>query len=727
MSFDSDSINKKRQRNDKWSRYVVTGFGGLVLLTLVILITHLISQALPLAYIPSLTPIATHSVDKGQRILRSGDVVNGQPILVRKQGCRLGLSTLSNNTLLSQHDYIRPCEYELATLSLMGENFIVDVSPNAQVRIMPVRYFNTGKSATGQNDIADLSQSLMTNFIAFALPKKRWEQRSAWRIALSAKWVVVAIEHADGLWIRWINRQQPTNVIDRSFESSPRYLLMPGSESVLIQSGSALMINRLRDESSTLSNATRGIIAFNSDMRLFGLEKQRTFFLANPLNQTVSRWVVVRDELGSRFEKTYELVLNKNENVLDVAEHASMNLIAILTNKHRILLINRVSGEVVTAQKIKTQANALAWYGDKLYGNTDNSLTIWQGNDLSGITTWSSLFSPQHYEGYHDDETVWQTTSASDYQEAKFSLTPLLIGSIKASLLALLIAIPVAIGAAIYTAFFAKSKLRNVLKPAIELLEAIPSVLIGFIAAIWLSPKAEQFLFSFGFFLVVIPFVLIGVAVVQRPVAELLPKRFRHGAELLFAVGGVFVLGYISVELAPSLIFSLLGVDGFTLLAAESESPIGKTTIVVALALGVAISPSIYSLAEDAINGVPNDLKYASFALGATRLQTLLHVVIHVALPGIVAAIMLGFGRAFGETMIVLMVTGNTPISSWGLIEGLRALTANLAIELPEADVSSAHYQILFFTACILFAFTFLVNTAAELMRQRIKGRVFIG
>ncbi len=141
----------------------------------------------------------------------------------------------------------------------------------------------------------------------------------------------------------------------------------------------------------------------------------------------------------------------------------------------------------------------------------------------------------------------------------------------------------------------------------------------------------------------------------------------------------------------------------------------------MSIALGVAISPRIYSLAEDAISGVPDELKFASFALGATRLQTLMYVVLKVAFPGVVAAIMLGFGRAFGETMIVLMVTGNTPISSWGLIEGLRALTANLAIELPEADVSSAHYQILFLTAAILFAFTFIVNTVAELVRKRMR------
>lgn len=158
-------------------------------------------------------------------------------------------------------------------------------------------------------------------------------------------------------------------------------------------------------------------------------------------------------------------------------------------------------------------------------------------------------------------------------------------------------------------------------------------------------------------------------------------------------------------------------------LLSDTDSPIGKNTVVVALALGVAISPGIYSLTEDAIAGVPDELKNASYALGATRLQTLQKVVIQVATPGILAAIMLGFGRAFGETMIVLMVTGNTPVSSWSLFEGLRALTANLAIELPEADVGSTHYQILFLTACILFLFTFVINTVAELLRQRLRRR----
>ena len=725
MTFDSNSTNKKRQRSDRWSSYVVTGFGGLVLLTLVILITHLISQALPLAYTPSLQHLSSFKTQDNEEIISAGDIINSQPLLVRKSDCRLGLKLLKGDSLESNHDYIRPCEHRLSAHSVMGENYIVDVSPNAQVRVLPVRSFNLGDS-TAVDIATSAPQATLSNNITFALPKEKWLERDSWNMALSSKWAVVSISKSNSVFIRWVNRLRPTQVVDKRFYNVDRLVLLPGSESVLLQIEDALYLNRLSDKGASLLPIISGIDASLDENIIFPLAKDRTFFLTNTKTQTLTRWVLSKSEKGLTFKPTYQIAL-PGEIVRDVAEHASMNLVAVLTDKARVLLVNRVSGDVVASQQIERTAENITWYGNKLYGYSGNTLSVWEGKHLSGITTWASLFEPQHYEGYGAEETVWQTTSASDFQEAKFSLTPLLIGSIKASLLALLIAIPVAIGAAIYTAFFAKSRLRNIIKPAIELLEAIPSVLIGFIAAIWLSPKAEQFLFSFAFFLIVIPFVLIVVALVQRPIAEYLPKKLRHGAELLFAIGGVFFLGFISVEYAPALIFSVMGVDGFTLLASESNSPIGKTTIVVALALGVAISPSIYSLAEDAINGVPNDLKHASFALGATRLQTLLHVVLHVALPGIVAAIMLGFGRAFGETMIVLMVTGNTPISSWGLIEGLRALTANLAIELPEADVSSAHYQILFFTACILFLFTFLVNTIAELLRQHIRSRAYYG
>jgi len=247
----------------------------------------------------------------------------------------------------------------------------------------------------------------------------------------------------------------------------------------------------------------------------------------------------------------------------------------------------------------------------------------------------------------------------------------------------------------------------------------VPSVLIGFIAAIWLAPLAERFLFSIAVFMVTLPLILLFIALVQHRVAQSVSSELHNFAEAVLPVLGIVVYGYICVAWAPDWLLAALDADDFTFFAHTTEVPVGKTTILVAIALGLAISPSIYSLAEDAISGVPHSLRQASYALGATRLQTLRRVVLKVAFPGIVAAIMLGFGRAFGETMIVLMVTGNTPIADWDLFAGLRALTANLAIELPEAEVHSIHYQVLFLTACVLFSFTFIVNTLAELFRQR--------
>jgi phosphate transport system permease protein len=662
---------------------------------------------------------------EGSQVESAGDLLGGQLVVTNGEDCRLSLYGYKRHDFAKHHDYIRPCDHQLATTSLMGENAIVDISAGGQVRVVPVRSL-AYRSVIIANHSDPLAQpsSLVSSTISFALPGKYWSQTTSWQFAFSSKWAAIALHTPSGTFIRWVNQLNPTQMIDKFFANVDKIHLLPGAQMMLVEKEAHLFLSRLFEDESQLSLLASFDKLSRNDIAILSLEKDRTFFLQDGTNQ-VTRWVLHRDANTLGFIETYQFLLNADERLIDIKEHASINVVAALTDKQRLLFINRVSGEVVTTIDLPEPMQSISWFGNRLYGYNDDSIFIWRANNLSGITTWRSLFAPQHYEGYTEADTVWQTTNATDFQEAKFSLTPLIIGSLKASLLALFIAIPVAIGAAIYTAFFAKERLRHALKPAIEMLEAVPSVLIGFIAAIWLAPMAEQFLFSFAFFLIVVPFVLIAVAFFQRPVADRLPAKLRHGAELGFALLGVFILGYISVAWAPEWVFSLINVDGFDMLAAESDSPIGKTTIVVAIALGVAISPSIYSIAEDAIGGVPDELKHASFALGATRLQTLKYIVLHVAFPGIMAAIMLGFGRAFGETMIVLMVTGNTPISSWGLIEGLRALTANLAIELPEADVSSAHYQILFFTAGILFVFTFVVNTIAEFTRQRLRSRSY--
>ena len=138
---------------------------------------------------------------------------------------------------------------------------------------------------------------------------------------------------------------------------------------------------------------------------------------------------------------------------------------------------------------------------------------------------------------------------------------------------------------------------------------------------------------------------------------------------------------------------------------------------------GFAVIPTIFTLAEEAIYSVPKHLSQAAFALGASKWQALSSVVLQTASSGIVSAIMVGLGKAVGETMIVLMATGNTPVQEWNIFEGMRSLASTIAIEMPESEVASSHYQILILSAFLLFVFTFLLNSLAEMIRQRLREK----
>jgi phosphate transport system permease protein len=148
-----------------------------------------------------------------------------------------------------------------------------------------------------------------------------------------------------------------------------------------------------------------------------------------------------------------------------------------------------------------------------------------------------------------------------------------------------------------------------------------------------------------------------------------------------------------------------------------------RNALIVGIAMGFAVIPTIFSIAEDAIFSVPKHLTVGSLALGATTWQTMTKVVLLTASPGIFSAVMIGLGRAVGETMIVLMATGNTPVMDFSVFQGLRTLAANVAVEMPESEVDSTHYRVLFLTALVLFIFTFVFNTLAEVIRQRLREK----
>ncbi len=335
-----------------------------------------------------------------------------------------------------------------------------------------------------------------------------------------------------------------------------------------------------------------------------------------------------------------------------------------------------------------------------------------------------AFFGKVWYEGYPEPAHIWQSSSGSNEAEAKLGLAPLLFGTLKATLFSLLFAVPLALLAAMYTSQLMHWKIRRYVKPAVEIMASLPSVVLGFLAGLWLAPRLTTVFLALPLFLLFAPVATIAAG----RLGERLPARWRRGVPEGFAAIGF--IGVLALVLGAALALSrpleralfdgdfvawMRGVLGVTY-----DS---KNCIVLGLAMGIAVIPIIFAIAEDAFSNVPRSLVSASLALGADRWYTVTRVVLPTASPGLFSAVMVGFGRAVGETMIVVMASGNTPIIDWNLFNGLRSLSANIATEIPEAPEGGTLYRTLFLAALLLFAVTFTVNTAAELVRQHLRER----
>ncbi len=435
--------------------------------------------------------------------------------------------------------------------------------------------------------------------------------------------------------------------------------------------------------------------------------------------------------------------------------------------------------------------------------NQNGGVRLWSFDVPHPETTITTLFGKVWYEGYPEPGYTWQSTSGTDSAEPKLSLVPLIFGTIKGAVYSLLFAVPIALLAAIYTAEFMHFRVRAVVKPVMELMASLPSVVIGFVVALVLSPIVENWIAAIVIAFGVVPITLIGLAFVwqllPQPLAlrlDGLPKLAAFFAGVIFAVwvamqagpllergffGGDFkawtsgagsaapfifllilpvtflttfgvggrLLGGAwrerlrghpyhiagALELGRWLAFTLaalalaavlsyfLGSAGFDARGGIVDTYIQRNTLIASFGMAFAVIPIIYSIAEDALGAVPEHLRSASLGCGATRWQTAAWVILPTAGSGIFSAIMIGLGRAVGETMIVVMATGNTPILDWSLFNGLRALSANINVELPEAVKDSSLYRTLFLCGLVLFVMTFVLNTFAEVVRQRFRKR----
>lgn len=335
-----------------------------------------------------------------------------------------------------------------------------------------------------------------------------------------------------------------------------------------------------------------------------------------------------------------------------------------------------------------------------------------------------ALFGKVHYEGYDEPDYIWQSTGGTDDFEAKFNLVPLVIGTLKGAFYGLLFAIPIAVFAALYTSQFMHPSLRTVLKPTIEIMAALPSVVIGFLAGLWLAPLLEEIMVGTLLSALAIPLVVFGFVCVWQVVPPSLRRRLPEGREFYLLVPLVIIGFMLAQWLGPHV--DALCFKGnykqwvFDTFGQQFEQ---RNSLVIGIAMGFAVIPIIFTISEDAFSNVPTSFKSASYALGASKWQTAWRVIMPTASPGVFSAVMIGFGRAVGETMIVLMATGNTPIMSFSPFNGMRTLSANIAVEIPEAPAEGTLYRVLFVAALLLFLLTFAVNTIAEIVRQRLRER----
>lgn len=443
----------------------------------------------------------------------------------------------------------------------------------------------------------------------------------------------------------------------------------------------------------------------------------------------VSQWFPVRDSEG-QYALTHIRSFDSHKAAITrlAPEYDRKGFLAADSQGHvgihhttagRTILVEPVSDVAINQLAIAPRGNAM------LAEDANGALHFWRVHNEHPEISWSSLWGEVWYESYEKPDYIWQSSSASNDFEPKFSLVPLSFGTLKAAFYAMLIAVPLAIFGAIYTAQFMTPSMRKLVKPSIEIMEALPTVIIGFLAGLWLAPFIEMHLA--GIFSVLL-FMPLGVIALAYGWSHWLPEHIRNaipeGWEAAILIPGVIVIGLLAYYFGP--VWEAVFFDGD--LIGWFSNTLGipfdqRNSVVVGFAMGFAIIPTIFSIAEDALFAVPKHLVNGSLALGATPWQTLTRVVILTASPGIFSAVMIGMGRAVGETMIVLMATGNTPVMDFSIFQGMRTLSANIAVEMPESELDSTHYRVLFLAALVLFAFTFVFNTLAEVIRQRLRRK----
>ena len=524
---------------------------------------------------------------------------------------------------------------------------------------------------------------------------------------------------------------EPEEVTMPTLNSEAKFIVAElGMRWVFVATENGIITYDLSDEEQAEINST---VKLESNKTIVNMQLLLggSSLLVTESGGTVSQWFMVRDK-----DNNYSLERIRDFSVSEEGSTEITNL--VIEHRRKGFVVSDANGQVslfnatAHSKALTTQVStspiifsAIAPRANyALFENENGNIDFWHiDNEHPEIST-SALWQEVWYEGYSEPEYVWQSSAANNDFEPKYSLSPLAFGTLKAAFYAMLVATPLAICGALYTAYFMAPALRRKVKPSIELMEALPTVILGFLAGLFFAPFMEAHLPGIFTWLIITPISLLAFGFFWVNLPDSIRHRMPEGWDPVLLIPVIILASWFSIELSPILETSFFGGDMRSWLTNEMGIDFDqRNALVVGAAMGFAVIPTIFSITEDAIFSVPKHLSYGSLALGATQWQTMVRVILPTASPGIFSAVMIGMGRAVGETMIVLMATGNTPIMDVNIFEGMRTLSANIAVEMPESEVGSTHYRILFLAAFVLFIFTFVVNTFAEWVRQSLRSK----
>ncbi|MCL9782239.1 ABC transporter permease subunit [Vibrio sp. S4M6] len=716
--------DRKRLLKDQVAKAMVTCGGLAVLAALILIFVYLVKMVIPLFSSTTITPTVSSQISSQHPPLAIGINNSGQDVYLLSPTGSLSFFNVDEHQagVVSSFNVSKPIRDLVKGTPRSGWLALVD--EDDQVTLIKPSFTHVYKQKLPELQ-PEVNYFYASKKVNFSKPNTRLE-----KLAFSVDKGILTLVgyYLDGsIEVRWYTSDQEVGHFNFAshYDHVSQILVTPDSQTVYIRQGSMLTVAKRKGD--------QFVIRENVDLSqgVQGVSVRNVQLLAGAYS------LIVTDQNG-QISQWFDVLKNKQRSLTFIRSFKSSDKLSfILPDAYRKGFYGFYQGGEIksyytTTKKVlpfkgivsePPELAAMSKNEEYLVTFNHHRIAIAKVDSYAPEISFSSLWDKVWYESYPKPEYVWQTTSASHDYEAKFSLMPLTFGTLKAALFAMLFSLPIAVCGAIYTAYFMSAPMRRIVKPSIELMEALPTVIIGFLAGLWFAPIVESHLVAIVVTMLLLPPFIVLVGFGWRWLPNAITHRFPNGWHPLILMPLIALFTYLLLDHSGMIESWLFHGDIRVYLANHGIDFDQRNALVVGFAMGFAVIPTIFTIAEDAVFSVPKHLSDGSLALGATPWQTLVHVVLQTASPGIFSAIMMGLGRAVGETMIVIMATGNTPIMDWNILEGMRTLSATIAIEMPESEVGSPHYRLLFLAALILLMFTFAVNSLAEWVRQRLREK----